>query len=38
MLNIVPHAQAGLALAEELQSRFYLVGEETARDLAAASL
>lgn len=38
MLNIVPHVQAALALAEELHSCFYLVGEETARDLGAASL
>ena len=36
--NIVPHVQAALALAEELHSRFSLVGEETARDLATASL
>lgn len=36
--NIVPHVQAALTRAEEIQSRFPLVGEEAARALAATSL
>jgi SulP family sulfate permease len=36
--NIVPHVQAALARAGEIHSRFSLVGEAAARDLATASL
>jgi SulP family sulfate permease len=36
--NFVPHVQAALARAEEIQAGFSGVGEEAARDLAAASL
>ena len=36
--NIVPHVQAALARAQEIHSRFSLVGEDAARDLATASL
>ncbi len=36
--NIVPHVDAALVRAREIQSRFSGVGEETARDLVAASM
>ena len=36
--NIVPHVQAALARAQEIHSRFSLLGEDAARDLAAAPL
>ena len=36
--NIVPHVQAALARAEEIHSRFSLLDEDAARDLATASL
>jgi sulfate permease, SulP family len=36
--NIVPHVEAALVRAREIQSRFSGVGDETARELAAASL
>ena len=36
--NLLPHVQAALARAEEIQAGFSGVGEEAARDLAAASL
>ena len=36
--NIVPHVQAALARAQDIHSRFSLVGEDAARDLAATSL
>ncbi len=36
--NIVPHVKAALARAEEIHSRFSLVGEAAARDLATAPL
>lgn len=36
--NILPHVQAALARAQEIQSRFSGLGEEAARDLAASSL
>jgi SulP family sulfate permease len=36
--NIVPHVDAALMRAREIQSRFSGVGDETARELAAASL
>jgi SulP family sulfate permease len=36
--NIVPHVQAALARAQDIHSRFSLLGEDAARDLAATSL
>lgn len=36
--NIVPHVEAALARARDIQSRFSGVGDETARDLVAASM
>jgi SulP family sulfate permease len=36
--NIVPHVDAALVRAREIQSRFSGVGDETARDLAAAAM
>jgi SulP family sulfate permease len=36
--NIVPHVEAALARAQDIHSRFSLVGEDAARDLAGTSL
>jgi SulP family sulfate permease len=36
--NIVPHVQAALERAQEIHSRFSLVGEDAAHDLVTASL
>ena len=36
--NIVPHVQAALTRAQEIYSRFSLVGEDAARKIAGTSL